>query len=395
MTNRLEAVTVDYTDTEPWRSYFKQLHDFAETARALSEFRRELLRTCDGMPYDQLQEVRDCSQVLLGGVDVDGTYRERSLAKLYSELLGLRFENLTDALEKQRLGLSPSTTVVVEDTPFATFVDEALELAETVLQQAHEHALLDTPDVVTTDAFDDLLFDQAKLSQLLSDFMQGVQAILPNYEVTALVVWTLDHSTSRYLSVAYPELTDHDPWTWLTDAFGLEPIFTPSIDEVGENVTERENEYTVYAYRNGSLGYTLIDLYRLVWNAFDGNVRDSLDVVFPDVPNFKQEFLNEAHDRLDAIGWAMPDNLRTVSEGKRYSGTRGDTTKAEYNISGITLDSYHYQGYNTKNKYDSYVKESNIPVLRVLDDLAPGLFLLHGLEYELDITPQSLEVVER
>lgn len=393
MPQNLQAANFDYTDEGRWSSYFDtQMRNFAEKAKTLHDFRQELVRKCDGIPYDELQEQWDYSQVLLGGVNENGEYRERSLAKLYKELLGLHFENLKDVVEKQRQDISPSTKVVVGDTPFATFVAKALDKAETALQQAHENDVIYNPDVETEYDFYDLLSDQENFSQLLSDFMYRLQGVLPNYDEKALFIWTLDKTMNRYLSIAYPKLKDREPWEWLNDTFGLEPVFTPEIDETGENVEDREQQYTVYAYRNGSLGDTLTDLYQWVWDTFDGEVGESLRLVFPEVSNFKQEFVDKACDSLDQIGWTVPDDLNIIEKRERYSGNRGDTTKAEYHISGITLDSCNHVGYNTSGNRYINTEECNLSLLRILDDLAPGLFLLNGLKYELDINQQSLEV---
>lgn len=392
MPQSLKAATFDYTDEARWSSYFDtQMRNVAEEAKALHKFRQELVRKCDGMPFDDLQEQWDYSQVLLGGVDENGEYRERSLAKLYNKLLGLQFENLKDVVEKQRQNISPSTKVVVDDTPFSKFVADALDKAETALKQAHENDVIYNPDVDAEYDFYDLLSDQENFTQLLTDLIYRLQAFLPNYSEKGLFVWTLDTTTNRYLSIAYPKLKDREQWNWLDNTFGLEAVFVPDFNETGENVEEREHQYTVYAYRDGSLGDTLTGLYQLVWESFDDDVRESLRLVFPDIPNFKQTFLDDAHDKLDQIHWELPDDFHIVRKGG-YSGNRGDTTRAEYQIDGITLDSCIHTGYSTSGNHYSKEEDCNLSLLRILDDLAPGLFLLHGLEYELEINQQSLEV---
>ncbi|GGL64330.1 hypothetical protein GCM10009039_22750 [Halocalculus aciditolerans] len=404
MVQSLNAAPSDYTDENRWRSYFdNSIRTVAETAIALHEFRQELIRKCDGIPFNELQEQWDYSQVLLGGVDENGEYRERSLAKLYKEVLGLQFSDMTDMIEKQRQGISPSTKVVVEDTPFTNFVAESARTAEAILQQAEENDLVYSQDVDAEYDFYDLLSDQGKFTQMLSDFLYRLQDPLPNYNERALFVWTLPKTTNRYLSVAYPKLKDRKQWEWLDETFGLEPIFVPAIDESGEHVEERQEQYTVYDYRGQSLGERLVDFYELVWEAFDGDVRESLRLVFPDVPNFKEEFLEEAHTKLSNIGWDTPerltfqlsseeDSLTLVGSDDKYSSNRGDTTKAEYRVSGITLDQYEYRGYNTSGNRSSMSRECSLSLLRVLDELSPGLFLLNGLEYELHIDQGSLEV---
>lgn len=404
MEQNLKAVTFEYMDEGEWRNYFTQIQNFVEKAKSLREFHRELVRRCDGMPFNELQNQLDYSQVLLGGVNENGEYRERSLAKLYKEILGLQFDNLKEVIEKRRQDITPSTTIVVKKTPFIDeFLSPALDKAETTLQLAHENNLFHEPDIDSEYDFQGLVSDQDDFSQLMADVVNRLQEFLPNYNEKALFVWTLNKTPHRYLSTAYPRLTNKESWQWLNNVFGLEPVFTPTINETGSTVEEQKQQYTVYAYRDGSIGDTLTRLYRLVWNTFDGPVCDSLKLLFPDIPNFKQEFLDEAHDELDRIGAETPqrtkiklsgesETLKVVGSDEKYSADRGDTTQAEYHISEVTIDSYDYAGYSTSGNYNTDSDECELSLLQVLDDLAPGLFLLNGLEYELDIDQHSLEV---
>lgn len=407
MEQNLKTVTFEYMDEGEWRDYFTQIQNFVEKAKAIREFRQELVRRCDGMPFDELQNQLDYSHVLLGGVNEHGEYRERSLAKLYREVLGLQFDNLRDIIEKRHQGITPSTTVVLKETPFIDeFLSPLLDKAESILQLAHENGLFDEPDIDTEYDFQSLVLDQDYFTQLMVDLVNRLQELLPNYSEKALFVWTLNKTPHRCLSTAYPGLTDQDSWQWLDDIFGLEPVFVPAINETGTTAEERKQQYTVYAYRDGSLGHTLNRLYLLVWSAFDGSnapARDPLKLLFPDLPNFKQEFRNEAHDELDRIGAETPqrtkiklsgenETLIVVGNDQKYSGKRGNTAQAEYHISGVTLDSYDYSGYSTSGNISSNSSDCNLSLLRVLDDLAPSLFLLNGLEFELDIDQHSFEL---
>lgn len=404
MPQSFKPVEFDYTDENQWRNYFRiQVQNFAEKAKALYEFRQELIQKCDGIPFNELQEQWDYSQVLLGGVNENGEYQERSLANVYKELFGLRIKNVAEVIEKQRQGVTPSTQVVVENTAFVTFVSDALELAETVLQKVHKENIIRDRDIEAEYDFYELLSDQQNLSQLLSDFLRQVQEILPNYNEKAVFIWTLDKNINRYLSVAYPKIKDRDSWGWLEDTFGIKPEYTPNFEETGDAVEDRKRQYTVYTYQNNSLGDTLVQLYQHIWEGFDADVHKSLRLVFPEVPNFKQEFLNKSHDKLNQVGVNTTDRnrldltgtdirLNLVGEDQNYSGTRGNTTEAEYHISGVTVDSYSYAGFSTSNNFSSKSNECNHSVLQILDGLAPLLFLLNGLEYELHIDQHSLAV---
>jgi len=304
----------------------------------------------------------------------------------------------------RRYSIGGKTRQVVKKTLFIDeFLSPALDEAETTHQLAHENDLFHEPDIDAEYDFQGLVLDQDNFSQRIVDLVNGLQELLPNYNEKALFVWTLDKTPHQYLSTAYPGLTNKESWQWLDDLFGLEPVFVPAINETGTTAEERKQQYTVYAYQDGSLGHTLNRLYLLAWIAFDGPVRDSFKLLFPDIPNFKQEFLDEAHNELDRIGAETPqgttlnlsgedEKLRIIGGDEKYSAERGDTTQAEYYISGVTIDSYDYAGHSTSGNYMSNSGECNLSLLQVLDDLAPGQFLLNGLEYELDIDQHSLEV---
>ena len=404
MPQSVEAISFDYTNERDWSHYFKnQIGDFLKTAKSLYDFRQELVRKCDGMPFDELQDQWDYSQVLLGGVDEIGEYRERSLAKLYKELLGLQFEDLTEVVEKQRQNISPSTKVEVSETAFSNFLAEVLEEAERILQQADAKDIIYSSNREGEYNFHEILSDQEEFTKLLSNFLYRLQSFLPNHNQRALFVWTLPKTTERYLSVAYPKLKDKESWEWLDELLGLEQIFVPDINETGENIEEQEQQYTIYDYREGSLGDNLTKLYQQVWDGFDGQVRESLRLVFPDVPNFKQEFVNEAQDKLDQIGvntqrrltFELPSqerNLELAGKDENYSGRTGDTDQAEYKISGVTIDAMYISGRATSDNPQSYTRECNMSLFQVLDELSPALFLLNGLEYDLHIDQESLEV---
>lgn len=404
MPQSLKETNFDYTEERRWSGYFdNNIRNFVESAKAIQEFRKELVRKCDGMPFNELQEQWDYSQVLLGGVNENSEYKDKSLAKLYKELLGLQFEDLTEVVEKQRQDISPSTKVEVNETSFSNFVADILGRVETVLSQAENSNIIYGSEAEAEYNFHEILSDQEKLSDILTKFVYRLQKILPNYNNRALFIWTLPKTTKRYLSVAYPKLKDQESWEWLDEFLGLEQVFVPDIDEAGENVAEQEQQYTIYEYREGSIGDNLVNLYRKVWNEFDGQTRESLRLVFPEIPNFKQEFLNEAQDKLHQIGvntdrrltYELPNqekNLKLAGEDENYSGRKGNNDKAEYNISGVTINELNLSGRATSGNAQSYSRECNFSLFQVLDELSPALFLLKGLEYELYIDQESFEV---
>lgn len=226
----------------------------------------------------------------------------------------MQFENLKEVIEKRRQGILPSTKVIVEDTAFSDFVSEALESAENSLHEAEEKDIIFDSGIEAEYDFYDILSDQEKLTQLLTDFLHRLEETLPNYSSEALFIHSLDKTTHRYLSIAYPKLKDRGTWEWLDDAFGLEPIFVPEIEETGEQAEEKKKKkkYTVYSYSDNLIGEHTLNHYTLTWRSFDGEVRESLELAFQEVPNFKQEFIDKAKAELDKIGWEVPDGIKLV-----------------------------------------------------------------------------------
>ena len=110
---------------------------------------------------------------------------------------------------------------------------------------------------------------------------------------------------------------------------------------------------------------------------------DTASSVFPNLPNFKEEFYLEAKNSLERIDWEFPEYIHTV-----YDRTK----KAEYKISGVMLTSYHEEYVTTRGDFRSYVWECNISLLKLLDDLMPCIFLLHDIYFNLKITQDSLEI---
>jgi len=87
----------------------------------------------------------------------------------------------------------------------------------------------------------------------------------------------------------------------------------------------------------------------------------------------------------------FPDDIKPVGDGD-YSGDKDTTERSEYQISGLAITSRIYEEYNTTPNYSEGTETCDLSLLRVLDALAPGLFLLHRLEYEMRLSNNMLEI---
>jgi hypothetical protein len=394
MTQAFKIIDFNYDREDEWKYYFRYyIKNLAESCSRVQKIWEELRRKCNDMSYDKLVEDWDYSSILLGGVSEDGTYKERSLAKVYREIFGLKPENLPELIEKLRQKLPPTTKILVEETEFISFVRDVSKRVNMILEQAKEIGLISEWEAKIEVEYNyyEVLSDSEKLARMLSEFVQKLKEVLPNYNKRSLFIWTLDKLTYRYMTAAYPKLRNKESLTQLQNLFGLEVVFSPEIEGNIDEVRKKKEQYEVYAFRSQSLGRALVELYKAIWNAFDDGIRETLKLVFPEMANFKQEFYEMASEGLKNINWKFP-NIKVVGRDPYYNGVRGDTTKAEYRISGIMLTSYRCEGYSTRGNYSSEEGECNIPLLQLLDELSPGLFLLHGLLFELDIRSGTLEV---
>lgn len=428
MAERLKTVDFEYNNFEQqdqgWEAYFlDSLSNFVSSARKLHQFREELKRRCADLPFDKAQEQHDYQHILLGGVTDSGDFNERSLARMYSVLFGLHLESPSEALSRLHQEMTVNTTIRIEETEFSKFVADSLELAESILQEAAERVgdwtqefSMDKDESLSSineDEFYRLVDDSDALMEDFSEFLQRIQMILPNYDTRALFVWTLDKVPRFYLEKAYPDLvrskdtesnSPEDPFKQYGDYFGLKPVFRPEIDTATDADRRKKREYTVYAYAEGSLGRKLLNLYQLIWNAFDNGVRDSLSVVFTNVPNFKERFKSESNSKLGQIDWEFPEHIETVDTRETGQSdipaqTRV-TVQAEYHIDGFSMPTCEVRRFrwDVKSRNEStrshYTEDCDIAISQYFNKLSPLLFLLNGLEYELEIDQESAELVQ-
>ncbi len=378
---KFEAVTFDYGSLDEWKRYFEEIKELAKSCKIIEEFWNELKRRCDGLTFKDLQEEFDYSTVLLGGVTPDGEYKERSLARVYAVLFGFKPENIHDLIEKLKRGLPPTTKIVVEETEFIRFVKSVSDKVMSILRQAESKGLIDSADVDVEIDYFGILSDYKKLIEIVENFVNNVAKILPNYNQKSLFVWTLTKLTYRYMTTAYPELRDERVFEVVMDVLGLNVVFSPEVED--ERV---KREYEVYSYYDSSIGGELCKLFQMIWYALaDENFRKHLQVVFTELRNPYMEFYKLVIQSLKSIGWRFPN----IEFTQRYYDS---SFVHRYQISGIILTSQH--AYYTGQRYPVVeTKNCNISLLKLLDDLAPGVFLLNGLLFILEISKDYFEII--
>ena len=405
---KLETVDFDYARESTLRRRLKaNLRDLARSAEKVEAFRNELIKNCDGKKYDELQEEFDYQPVLLGGVE-EGEYTDNSLAGVYKDIFGLQPESVTDLQNRLQIDTELNVEIQVNETRFSTFISQILDELNSIFEEWEKQDLGNISDVKPEVEFYDTLSDPDKLMRLLSDFIHNLEGVLPNYNNAALFIWTLDTVPRGYLERAYPKLKDSEEAWGTLEKFGLQPVFVPETEDEG-----LQESYTIYAYGENSIGDKLTGLYRHIWSAFDydvgrhneDNLRHDLSQVFTElVPNFKSDFVYSCRESIDELSEGESyeseelSNIHIVDTkdyGKDDIPVRAEKCiQAEYVIDGLILPKCHYTTFKwevkDRDETDRRKKEEdcNIPLTRFLDKISPLLFLLHGLEYELEISEE-------
>lgn len=403
----------------------------------------------DGVRFQNLQDIHDITPALLGGVTDEGDYVENSSAKLFKEVFGLQFRDHEEAIATRKAGGTIDTEVIVTETDTIEFLTNIRELCEAVINDVQE-IMSDwpqkktslpepTPKWATKNRQSDiyaLIDEPEELTSKLQEFLSALQAVLPNYNERALFIWTLDYTPRYYLVASYPGLTnpndfrvddEKELWASLKELLGLTPIFEPTVDVGTEDDEQVRDNFTIYGYREESVGWRLCTLYTIIWDAFEQHdqdseamrTRDGFEVAFPELPDYKAEFRNHADSLLsDVESWTRPEDLEYLrvvdtvqeelnqykQERKRrkennyntYPSIRA-TLEAEYLISGLVIENCRFRVWNQSRSGNLQNKgrqeeEIDLSLPDILRDLAPTLFLLHSIDYRLDIDAKALEI---
>lgn len=443
----------DYTKVAHRQSPFVEyvrgpVVELFRAAQWLKQFHDELSERCDSLSYGLVQNNGDHELALFGGVDANGEYGETALARIYRGFFGLQFRDHDEAVQRYHAGLDVDTEVVVEETAATDFVDEIIGLCEAVIKTAGEIAAdwsrkkdplpkvpPETRDMVGESDYIDTLTDPDTLVERLSSFVEAIQSVLPNYDERAQFIHELDHTPRYYLETVYAGL--RDPFALgVEDAdelrdhyqtfFGFTEVFVPDVPDDSKEADQFRRHYTISSFEPDSIGDRLMRLYDAIWSAFDSSddslsgVRGALAPAFPDLPDYRAEFAERAESALEQTGgWTRPedidgfriadtseeelDEIQSAFHERRqrdvvtFTPTRA-TMYAEYSIDGLEIPTCRYDrwGYTKSGTViDDQRSQEEVPrfgLKPLLDNLAPTLHLLHGVNYRLDIDAETLEV---
>lgn len=295
----------------------------------------------------------------------------------------------------------------------------------------------------------DLIEQPERLVDLISDFLERTRDLLPNTSTDALTLWAVSHVPRGHIENELADsriaLSEAD-WEAIESEWGLSPIYTPEMDPTTSEQEELKRANTVYGYPDGSLGDALRGFVRLAYEKFhDSAVYESLEGALPVTADPLAKYRAAVRDPAQTDGlpegielstirdairdWDSPTNLvisdpddldqedwhnsaedentiNNVVGGNHIHGldrARYKITNATYAISELTFTTvsserkyevWYAEGVATDThacdescRYHSFETGQFVP--DVLDQLAPMLLLLEGVDYRLELTQDS------
>ena len=361
-------MTNEYSDKNEWKKFISDyIIPLRDSADALVEYWNYLKEEIDSVPFNEIETEKDenFKRILLGGVNENGDYSERSLAFFYSTFFGARLSNLQEYLISQKERVTSQVTGAVEESEFMKFVENIKEKTNAILKSASQNVLTDAVDSETPEVdFEALLEAPEKVAELIKDFYNKTLEITVNYNQHTLFLWTIRKITRKYLETAYPELQE-EKFDAFKSIVGLEKYFEPEIEETTENDKKVKRNYTIWHLPDNSFGGKVCELNDVVW-AYLGNeaYRKDLAFLFENVPDLEREIVDRAKA---AIG-----NWKRI-EGLKFE-KRDDISTYTLKISGIRIAEYwNMYSPNTTASYEHH--ESNVSVLDFFDNISTPMFL--------------------
>jgi hypothetical protein len=114
---------IDYSSISEWKKFVEDyVLPLKNSADVLLNYQNYIRGRVDEKSIDEVEKDEPMKIVLLGGVDEDGEYSERSLALFYKKFFGARLSNLQGYLISQKEGITSHVTAKVEESEFTKFI---------------------------------------------------------------------------------------------------------------------------------------------------------------------------------------------------------------------------------------------------------------------------------
>ena len=360
----------------------ESLKDLYETSIKIIDLHNQLKKELDGQIVENIKEkYPNIVTVLVGGVkeSEDGSYcyLERSISKFRKEIMGIVVS--ADIFEKYKINDPLTSKIEVKDTDFISFVKNIKNQLENIIYLYDRNFIEDFHETELN--LNDFFENPDLFLSLIKDFLQKLLNIMPNYNEESFKIWTLEMLTYRYIVKNYPEFKDEVKFKEFCEKFGYEKFFVPEI----ENEKYRK-EYTIYRFKENSIGKLLRDLFLCVWNNY--SIGCIGEFITPLPCNIKQEFLTMANEKLEECGIKESDyseygnGIIITDPNSRRSGYQNVT----YYIKGGSIVNLIVREFGYYNDIEKTFHRSLFPFL---DKLMPLVFFYQDLKYKLTLENQG------
>jgi hypothetical protein len=366
----------EYWDIDAWKNFIKEnilsLHNSVSKLLRLRDFMLTIIGADGVATLSELERRRsDILPFLLGGIRLDGEYKDNSLARLVKLTLGL-YINPMEWIVSRYEGLMVNDHIVIriESTPFLEFLKEVAEIT------AHIAKIVGIePGEVLDSEIEAIIKSPEKLLEIIRSIYVECLKVSANhnyYTFFALSTKTLPH---RYLVAAYPKLHEK-----LKEFLGLKKIFEPEIAEA-----KVREEYTIWGHSEKGLLASLYNLNNVIWKGFSNDsIKSVFSYITNSIRNLREEYMQIVAQKLKELNWSFP---KIEISNPTYP------SQSTYIISGPRLTKRIWWYVSRKGYKWNGIDECDINLLKLLDDLSPALFL--GLTYifKLEISGSSLEII--
>ena len=370
----------NYGDIKEWENFVKEyilpLNNTIAKLLGLRDYLEDIVS--DQSLGQVLKMEANLKPMLLGGVSKDGEYKENSLAKIFRYVLGIYINPAQWVSLMGEEGIEAMDYVRCKfSTPvFLKFLREIKKLTDEIISNK------EIKGDIGKEGFQNLKENSEEIVEEIKKIYEKLIKISADYNYHTFFILSTKNVPMRYLSLAYPQLRMN--FDNLANFLDLKVYFTPEIKE--KNI---KDAYTIWTYKENGFANCIYKLNSAIWKYFnEEEIRKFFESFFSNVVNLREEYLRVVGEKLSEIGWKFPDYIKTTDKAYPEDGAYS----YKYNISGPVLVSYRMDGRSRRGNWWSHEDSCAISLLKLLDDLSPGLFLKYG--YFLKIENNILEVIK-
>lgn len=382
MENYNNIVELDYTSENEWKKWiekkFLPLYKNINIILKLREHIEKIFKNNFKEAFSQ----KNIKEMLLGGVNKEGDYTNKSLAKLYKDALGI-FINPKEWIAYSKIGLDPienGMKYTFQETSFLTFINEIKEKIEKVLYKLELN-----PPVIEDNELREIVKSPEKIVEIIREIYRLTINILVNYDYHMFFILNTRNVPIFFIEKAYPKIKNN--FEKVVKILDLEEKIIPKLKD-----DKIKREYTIIGHKESGLADTLYSLNDIIWMKIWRNQIHEFIGITPQ--DFKAKYYEEVKKALNKIEWKKPEYI-FISDppgAKHRSGVSGPDYYT-YHINDIMITSYSYYGWSARGNYMSAKnRKCNISYIKLLHDISPALFL--GF-YQLIVRNNSIQIFRR